>query len=154
MPKCRKSPLRKPFPSFGREIFCSLFLHLDNQLTASRYVVACPEKNTILYEGDRVFELKVLVHSSVLNNCMCFCLSCCVYQAPSSEVKMFQDLELSAESGRSHVPSQASKAPTSIASSSINLRKQLLLVMRQLSEDIESVRKRLLLRLSRCCLHL
>jgi hypothetical protein len=64
---------------------------------------------------------------------------------------MFQDLELSSESGRSHVPSQASKAPTSIASSSINLRKQLLLVMRQLSEDIESVTKRLLLRLSRCC---
>jgi hypothetical protein len=55
---------------------------------------------------------------------------------------MFQDFELSSESGRSHVPSQAGKAPTSVASSSINLRKQLLLVMRQLSEDIESVSKR------------
>ncbi len=52
---------------------------------------------------------------------------------------MFQDLDLSLESGRSHVPSQAGLASTSIASSSISLRKQLLLVMRQLSEDIESV---------------
>ena len=54
---------------------------------------------------------------------------------------MFQDIDISSEGGRNHVPSQASKPSSSVVSSSINLRKQLLLVMRQLSEDIESVRK-------------
>lgn len=60
-------------------------------------------------------------------------------QAPSLQVKNFQELEINLESGRSHVPSQAGKVSAAIAASSINLRKQLLLVMRQLNDDIESV---------------
>lgn len=73
----------------------------------------------------------------------CFTFHDSNHQAPSSEVRMFQDLELNGDSGRRHVPSQAGNAST-ITSNSINLRKQLLLVMRQLSDDIESVRKSIL----------
>ena len=61
-----------------------------------------------------------------------------IQQAPSSQVKLFQEMDPGAESGRTNLPSQV-ETSSSVASSSINLRKQLLLVMRQLSEDIDSV---------------
>jgi hypothetical protein len=98
----------------------------------------------ILYEGDRAFELKVC--SQISHDLFSIIFDDSDHQAPSSEVRIFQDVELNQASGRSHVPSRTGNSATSITSNSINLRKQLLLVMRQLSDDIESVSESFLYR--------